>query len=261
MPDSWTHLRQLTNARIALGRSGGSLPTRALLDFRLAHAHARDAVQSPFSDELLRTALAPTGLPVLSLNSAAPDLQTYLRRPDLGRRLDEPSRESILSHAAMAKPHDLAIILSNGLSAQAVHENAAPLVHALVDRLTAARWSLAPLVVVKNARVALSDEVGHLLHARIALILLGERPGLGGGDSLGAYFTFDPVPGKNDADRNCVSNIRAGGLVPEQAAAKLASLMLRSRSLGLSGVQLKDEESMLGSDPVPVLPVHNPTTL
>jgi ethanolamine ammonia-lyase small subunit len=254
MSNSWSHLRSLTSARIGLGRTGGSLPTPALLDFRLAHAHARDAVQSPFEPDAVAAQLEPAGLPILGLSSAAPDLLTFLRRPDLGRVLDGPSREILTSQAGTLHPFDLAIIVSNGLSSRAVDENAAPLVRALVALLREQNWSLAPLLVVKNARVALSDEVGHLVHAKISLILLGERPGLGGGDSLGAYFTFDPQPGKNDADRNCVSNIRAGGLPPEQAASKLATLLVRSRSLSLSGVHLKDESPSLDCGGMPPHP-------
>lgn len=249
MSDSWSHLRQLTQARIALGRAGGSLPTRALLDFRLAHAHARDAVQSPFDPALVDQSLEPSGLPRLHLASAAPDLPAFLRRPDLGRRLDEPSRALLQAHAAAARPYDLAILLSNGLSARAVHENAAPLLLALVPRLLQHGWILAPLLLVRNARVALSDEAGHLLHARLALIHLGERPGLGGGDSLGAYFTWDPLPGRTDAERNCVSNIRQGGLSPAAAADKLAALLVRARELRLSGIALKDETPHLEARP------------
>ena len=244
-PDPWRNLRRFTSARIALGRSGGSLPTRALLNFRLAHARACDAVLAPFDAVALAGRLECLGSPVVLLESAAEDRTEYLQRPDLGRKLSIPSRRKLEEMAAQMPPCDLVIIVSDGLSTQAVNTQCEPLLAALVPLLWTDGWILAPLVVVRQARVALQDEVGAACHARLSLMLLGERPGLGSADSLGAYFTFAPAPGKTDADRNCVSNIRPDGLAPAAAAAKLHRLLGEARRLGVSGVALKDESKQI----------------
>ncbi len=242
--DHWAGLRALTNARIAIGRSGGSVPTKPHLDFRLAHARACDAVYSPFNPEELRRELMKIHPAVLITESQAADRSIYLRRPDLGRRLREPSR-GILREAAGSEV-DLAIVISDGLSAIATMSQAAPTLRALVPMLVSNGWRLAPLVIVKNGRVAIQDEVGSLLKGKMSLMLLGERPGLGSPDSLGAYFTYNPLPGRTDAERNCVSNIRAHGLPPEAAAAKVHALLTASLRLGFSGIRLKDETWLPG---------------
>ena len=201
MIDPWHELRRLTAARIALGRTGGSLPTEALLDFRLAHARARDAVLSPFDASGLADALRASGLEVLCLQSEAANQAEFLRRPDLGRRLAAASRDCLTRHAGSgpAAPYDLAVMVSNGLSSLAAARQAVPLVCELIPLLRSSSWKLAPLVVVTNGRVGLQDEIGGLWRARLSLMLLGERPGLGAADSLGAYFTYDPRPGRTDA--------------------------------------------------------------
>lgn len=245
-PDPWLPLRAHTAARIALGRSGGSLPTREQLDFRLAHARARDAVLSPFDAEALATELRALGPEVLVARSAARDRSEFLQRPDLGRRLAPASRAQLVERAANQPRPDLAIIVSDGLSTLAANTQSQPVLAALLPLLHASGWSLAPLIVIRQARVALQDEIGEIFRAKISLILLGERPGLGSADSLGAYFTFAPAIGRTDADRNCVSNIRPGGLAPADAAVKLHHLLEQSRRLGLSGVALKDDSPALG---------------
>jgi ethanolamine ammonia-lyase small subunit len=243
--DPWSELRQFTSARIALGRSGGSLPTRERLDFQLAHARARDAVLAPFDPDALAQRLEALGTPTLTIESAACDRAEYLQRPDLGRKLAFHSRSLLVDTAAKLPACDLAIIVSDGLSTHAANSQSEPLLTALLPLLAQSGWSLAPILVARHARVALADEVGDILRARMSLILLGERPGLGSADSLGAYLTFGPAPGKTDADRNCVSNIRPGGLVPTAAAQKLHWLIAQSLRLGLSGVGLKDDTAEL----------------
>jgi ethanolamine ammonia-lyase small subunit len=243
-PDSWTRLRDFTAARIALGRAGGSQPTGPLLDFRLAHARARDAVLAVFEPQELAGTLREMGCDPVVLDSCAPDRATYLQRPDFGRRLSNDARETLSALARQPGP-DLVIMVSDGLSSLAAMEQSTPLLQALLPRLEADGWRLAPLFIVRHARVAIQDEVGGILSAGLSLILLGERPGLGSPDSLGAYFTHRPMPGKTDAARNCVSNIRAQGLPPEMAARKLHALLTASRRQGLSGVGLKDDVSFL----------------
>ena len=237
--DPWAGLRQFTAARIALGRSGGSLPTREILTFAHDHALARDAVHAPFDPAALAAELRALHPAVLVLASAAPDRATYLQRPDLGRRLS-PESLSQLSALSSQPQHDLIVLVSDGLSALAAQRQAPPLLAALLPRLRAAGFTLGPLCVVRHARVALQDEAGALLGARQSLLLLGERPGLGTPDSLGAYLTYGPRPGRTDAERNCVSNIRAGGLPPAVAAEKITALLVASRHLQLSGTGLKE---------------------
>jgi ethanolamine ammonia-lyase small subunit len=239
-PDPWHRLRQLTPARIALGRAGGSLPTRALLDFQLAHALARDAVHQAFDAQQLESDLAPLNHAIVHLASAAPDRQTYLLRPDLGRTLTEASRQQVAT-LRKAGGWDISIILSDGLSALAAHRQIPPLLTHLLPLLNSSGFEIAPFGVVPLARVALQDQVGQLLNAKLALILLGERPGLGSPDSLGAYLVFNPSSGNTDADRNCVSNIRPQGLPPAAAAQVLYFLITQSLRRQISGVNLKDD--------------------
>lgn len=238
-PDPWSDLRRHTAARIALGRAGASLPTAEWLRFALAHAQARDAVHLQFDDEALAGALAGHGFQALRLESAAADRATYLRRPDLGRRLS--GRSAALLQALPQAAAGLVVVVGDGLSARAVHEHALPLLLELRPRLEADAVALGAVALVRQCRVALGDEVGALLGARAVLVLLGERPGLSSPDSLGAYLTWAPRPGRSDAERNCVSNIRPAGQPPAEAARRLAWLLAGARRLGASGVVLKDE--------------------
>jgi ethanolamine ammonia-lyase small subunit len=244
-PDPWIRLRQLTSARLALGRSGGSLPTRAVLDFSLDHALAQDAVHVAFDAEGLAENLRALSSEVLLLKSAAANRAIYLQRPDLGRRLSDKSAAVLDELAPSARPPDLVIVVSDGLSALAAQRQAPPLLAALLPLLRKNAFTLAPICVTQHARVALIDHVGGKFRAHIGLILLGERPGLGTPDSLGAYFVYQPGAGRTDAERNCVSNIRPEGLSPERAAEKLAALLAVARSRRLSGVGLKDDDATL----------------
>ncbi|PZP63072.1 MAG: ethanolamine ammonia-lyase [Pseudoxanthomonas spadix] len=241
-PDAWAALRRLTPARIALGRAGTSLPTRAQLEFQFAHAQARDAVHLPLDGPSLAQAIGALGLDVLPLHSAAADRDAYLQRPDLGRRLDDASAETLRGHAALkARRCDVCLVVADGLSALAVHSHAAPMLQRLRDHARAQNWSLAPVCVVEQGRVAVGDEIAELLGACLCVMLIGERPGLSSPDSLGAYLTFAPRVGLTDAARNCISNIRAAGLSYDTAIHKLAYLMGEAMRRRLSGVQLKDE--------------------
>jgi len=224
--DPWIKLRELTAARIALGRAGHSLPTRELLSFQLAHAKARDAVGRSL-DVAVLASLRP-----LLLKSAARDRATYLRRPDLGRRLSEESRARL-----SRGDYDAALIIADGLSATAVHRHALALIEPLVADL--AGWRLAPIALVEQGRVAIGDEIGELLGARLAVMIIGERPGLSSPDSLGVYLTWAPRVGRTDAERNCVSNIRTEGLAPDIAARRVVSLMRAASEQQLTGVGLK----------------------
>ncbi len=236
-PDPWADLRRHTPARIGLGRSGVALPTNEVLRLAAAHAQARDAVQVALDEAALEAQLRTQGWRCVTVSSRCASRGEYLRRPDLGRRLSPADAVRLQDLAAGSV--DLAIVVGDGLSALAVQRHAPPLLaalhHALGDKLTAA-----PLVIATQARVALADEIGALLHARVALILLGERPGLSSPDSLGAYLTHAPALGRVDAERNCVSNIRPEGLPPERAAERIVWLLRESLRRGVSGVALKD---------------------
>jgi ethanolamine ammonia-lyase small subunit len=250
-PDRWESLRTATSARIALGRAGGSLPTHAWLDFKSAHAAARDAVHSLFDAEQVAAEIGALGVTAVIVDSAVQNRQMYLLRPDLGRRLDERSRYVLQELPATANV-DLAIVVSDGLSALAVHRQARPLLEALLPKLAGDGWRIAPIVVARFGRVALEDEVGQVLAAQLALILIGERPGLGSPDSLGAYLVHAPRPGNTDANRNCVSNIRPGGLPIDAAAITIHYLLSEARRRRVSGVQLKDQRSLMdAASPTP----------
>lgn len=235
--DPWQTLRALTPARIALGRAGAALPTAEVLAFGLAHAEARDAVHTPLDVPALTADLAAAGFAPVVVTSAAPDRATYLARPDLGRRLAAPDARRL----AAGSRCDLAFVVADGLSARAGQAHATPLLVALRPLLNPA-WRLAPVVcVATQARVALGDEVGATLGARLVAVLIGERPGLSSPDSLGVYLTFDPRPGRTDAERNCLSNIRPAGLPVARAAARLAWLLHAALALERTGIELRDE--------------------
>ena len=238
-PSPWQALRAHTPARIALGRAGNALPTDEVLRFGWAHASARDAIHAPLDVDALAAALHAQGWATLRARSQATDRATYLRRPDLGRRLD-PEAAALLSKAANGGAVDLAIVIGDGLSALAAARHAAPLLAALHDKLPAG-LRIAPAVLATQARVALADEIGALLGARLAVMLLGERPGLSAPDSLGIYITHAPRPGLPDALRNCISNVRPEGLPVDAAAARLAWLVREALRRGVTGVALKDE--------------------
>jgi ethanolamine ammonia-lyase small subunit len=238
--DPWRGLQNLTPARIALGRAGGSQRTVSVLDFRLAHAQARDAVHAPLDLDALERQFTAAGLATARLGTAVHDRATFLMRPDLGRRLAADSHEFLRRQRATWGARDLAVIVSDGHSATAALSHAAVTVSDLVARLTASGWTVWPVFLVPFARVKVQDEIGVLLGARHTLMLLGERPGLSSPDSLGAYFTYQPNAASTDADRNCVSNIRPAGTPPSAAAAKLAQLLQESARLTVSGTALKD---------------------
>ena len=239
--DVWLKLRATTSARIALGRAGGSLPTQEWLDFKAAHAEARDAVHNEFAAEQLAAEIRKLGAEVLVLDSAAPDRLTFLQRPDLGRQLDERSRYLLQELPNQGPAPALAIVISDGLSALAVERHVPPLLAAVLPWLTSEGWRIGPVVIARYGRVALQDEVGNLLGAQLALTLIGERPGLGSPDSLGAYLVYAPRAGNTDAQRNCVSNIRPAGLSIYEAANTIYYLLTESRRKKLSGTQLKDQ--------------------
>jgi ethanolamine ammonia-lyase small subunit len=242
----WEGLRNFTDARIALGRAGVSQPTAAHLAFQLAHAQARDAVHLPLDAYGMAASLANLGLPNLMLQSEAADRTTYLQRPDLGRRLDASSLETLAlwQSSSTAQNFDVAFVVVDGLSPLAIHHNALPFVSVILQRLAhdaANTWTVAPLTVVSQGRVAVGDEVGAQLRAKLVVVLIGERPGLSSPDSMGLYITWHPKVGTTDAARNCISNVRPAGLSVDAAALTLHQLLNQARAKQLTGVGLKDD--------------------
>ncbi len=247
-------LRELTPARVALGRTGASLPTEAWLKFALDHARARDAVHASFDATTLLAGLGDLGFQAVTVSSRAGNRGDYLRRPDLGRQLDQASVQG-LADFTVPGGCEVAVVVGDGLSPAAVATHAVALLRHLVPRLAAAHIEFDRVVVASGARVALGDEIGAQLGARMVLVLIGERPGLSAPDSLGAYLTFAPRVGLTDADRNCVSNIHREGLSHEEAAVKIAWLMREGLARKVTGVALKDESG----DGTPHLIAHDAT--
>ena len=237
-------LKALTPARIGLVRAGSSISTRDVLAFDLDHARARDAVHLPFDAAAIAGRLDARRIQYINVCSAAADRTTYLQRPDLGRRLDAGSKKRLGRHRSPDdKGYDLAVVIADGLSTRAVHDNAVALIDCFREQSTARDWRWAPLVIASQARVALADEIGEMLKARLSVILIGERPGLSAADSMGIYLTYAPRVGRSDAQRNCISNIRGDGLRPDRAARQLEALISEAFRLGLSGVKLKVEHT------------------
>jgi ethanolamine ammonia-lyase small subunit len=260
-PDPWRDLTRLTAARIGLGRAGGSIPTGPLLEFQLAHARARDAVHHELDAAALERSLRERGWDVLRLHSAAMDRRAFVQRPDLGRILSDPSRALLEGRAPPEQAFDAAFVIADGLSALAVERHAVTLLDHVIPALDRSGWRIAPVAIVEQGRVAIGDEIGAALPAQLTAMLIGERPGLSAADSLGVYLTWDPVPGRANAERNCISNIRPEGLGYALAAQKLGYLMSEARRRRLSGVALKEGAPALGVDvrAISSLPAQPPT--
>jgi len=243
----WASLRRYTDARIGLGRAGVSVPTKHLLAFQLAHAKAQDAVHKALDvatlvERLKHQTWYPSSGPI-NLHSRAEDRTQYLQRPDYGRRLDDRSSKVLRDYRNATDSHyDLAIAIVDGLSALAIETNAVLFLDSLIPKLhnDSDSWHISPLCIVEQGRVAIGDVIGELLHARCVLVLIGERPGLSSPDSMGLYMTWNPKLGRTDAQRNCISNIRASGLTYQEASHRALHLLNEARKKQLSGIQLKD---------------------
>ena len=242
-PDPWQELKQFTAARIAVGRTGASQPTDAVLAFGVAHAQARDAVHLPFEVESLRQQLEALDFTTLTVHSAADNRASYLRRPDLGRSLSDASAAELAG--AAGKGAEIVFMVGDGLSSKAMHRHALPFLVEARSHLEQAGFSLGPVVLAQQARVALGDGIGELLQAKIVVVLIGERPGLSSPDSMGLYLTWQPRIGRMDSERNCISNIRPEGLPYAEAVRKLEWLIRQACRLQLTGVGLKDESDLL----------------
>jgi ethanolamine ammonia-lyase small subunit len=242
--DSLGPLKDFTAARIALGRTGASIPLKQSLAFNLAHAHARDAVYSELDTDKLQKDMEQLDLPVLQLHSKAAYREQYLQRPDLGRQLNEVSLDILDDHLSKS---GIVIVIADGLSATAVNHHAVGLLKILIPQLQLVDFKIAPVCLVKQGRVAVADDIGYRLKAKLSIILIGERPGLSSADSMGCYLTFDPKPGLTDEARNCISNIRPHGLSLKQASGKIFYLVQEALRRKLSGIGLKDNAGSLNA--------------
>lgn len=236
-----TILKRFTNARIALGRAGISLPVKAQLEFQLAHALAKDAVNRPLDFVGLERQLAEQSYKPLLLQTQAKDRQNYLQRPDQGRLLNLPSVKKAEQALQQTETPEIALIIADGLSSKAIASHAVSFLNLLVPKLKNLGFSLSPLCLVKHGRVAIGDAIAEIFSAEMAVVLIGERPGLSSPDSMGIYFTYHPKTGSTDAERNCISNIHDNGLNYQTAIKKLLFLINEARRLKISGVHLKDE--------------------
>ena len=237
-------LRSLTAARIMLGRTGVSLPLEQMQALKLAHARARDAIWATWNSEALGEQLSKL-IPVCHLSSRVTDRQNYLLHPEAGRQLIDESKELL---ASIAGTSDICIVVGDGLSPNAVDKYVLPFLEQLIPLLKKKGFNFSPICIVKQARIAIADEIGYILGAKSTIMLIGERPGLSASDSMGLYYTYGPKTGLTNAQKNCISNIREGGLDLGEAVAKTCSMILESFRLGLSGVELKDK-----SDPFSLL--------
>ena len=240
--DPWQQLKSFTRARIAIGRVGSSLPTKEVLDFGLSHAMARDAVHLALDVDALEAEIKAHNFPTIRAKSMVVDRATYLLRPDWGRRLHEQSLIN-LQNLHQEKPIDFLIVVGDGLSSLAVARHVTPLLVEIRHHIPS-DWHTGHVVIASQARVAIGDEIGQALNARIVAMLIGERPGLSSPDSLGIYLTYNPKPGLSDADRNCISNVRPEGLQYAAAAKKLIWLAKEAMRLKVTGVALKDESDV-----------------
>jgi ethanolamine ammonia-lyase small subunit len=260
-PGTGESLQRYTSARVSLGRVGPAIPTREQLRFQLDHALARDAVHAQLDVTSMLQGLQQRKMEHLALRSAiagepGDERQLYLRRPDLGRTLHQESRDTLLKFSAkLVKHSDVVFVIADGLSALAVERHALPLLDETTSLLPPDQWSVGPVCVVSQGRVAIGDEIGDLLHAKLSIMLIGERPGLSAPDSLGVYITWNPRPGRTDAERNCISNIRHEGLTYVDAAQRIAFYMNEAKRLQATGITLK--ENISSSLPgTPMVPKH-----
>jgi ethanolamine ammonia-lyase small subunit len=235
--NNWEFLKVYTDARISLGRAGSSIPTKELLKFQLAHASARDAVYSKLNTEILQKEIELLNKESILLHSSAMDRFIYLKKPDLGRKLDENSIQ-ILKENSILNP-DLCIVIGDGLSARSIQENTIPFLREFFSILDN-KYSQSKILIVEQARVGIVDSIGEIISPQICMILIGERPGLSSPNSMGIYFTYQPKLGRKDSERNCISNIRKEGLGYKEAAKKSNFIIEQALNLKLTGVNLKD---------------------
>lgn len=243
LPGAYRRLRGLTDARVALDTTGSSLTTREVLAFQYDWAQARDAVHFAVDFPTLTEQMSANGFEAVHVTSAAPSRPVYLRRPDLGRRLSDDGAAQLAPLEGSAP--DVCVVVADGLSGLAVAEHSVGLVHAFSQRAEREGWRLSPVILADQGRVAIGDSIGSALAARLTLMIIGERPGLSAADSLGVYITYGPAPGRTDAERNCVSNIRPGGQSPEAAADTVTYLIRQALVQQLTGVGLKDQSQTL----------------
>ena len=229
-----------THARVALGRSGNALPTKALLAFQADHGMAREAVNASFEPVQIQDACAALDLPCIQVDTQAATQAQYLQNPQAGRQLTRPSWQHLRdSRGPVASRPDIVFVVSGGLSPSGVSKQAGDLLTRVVQPLRDLGLRFGPVVLADRARVGIINGIGEALDARSIVILIGERPGLTVPDSMGAYFEYDPAPDRTDVNRNCISNIHSCGLQLVDASEQLVALICAGLDHGHSGVSLK----------------------
>jgi ethanolamine ammonia-lyase small subunit len=239
LPELVRSIRRRTPARILVGRTGPCYRTATQLELRQDHAAAIDAVHAELnldkdfgSDFVQRWKL-------LLVHTCAGSKTEYLLRPDLGRRLSAPTRAEIRKQCAAGA--EVQVAIGDGLSAAAVKAQVPGLLPLLEEESRTRGWSFGRPFVIRYCRVGVLNEIGELLDPTVAILLIGERPGLATAESLSAYMCYHPRTGHTDAQRNLISNIHARGLVPEAAALRIMNLAAKMRQFGASGVAIKED--------------------
>ncbi len=242
----WESYKKFTAARIGLKRSGGSIGTSEMLKFRFDHAKAKDAVWAECDFTKMQDTLS-AWLPTIILNSKISSREEYLLRPDLGRLLNEDSLSLLKSEVSPNSSYDIVFCVVDGLSPYAISKNTVDFLMELKDDEYWKGIKLAPIICIQNGRVAIGDQVAETIHAKMSIVLIGERPGLSSTDSIGIYITYNPTPGTTDERRNCISNVRPDGLNFEKAKQKLIYLAKEAFLQRITGVHLKDrmEENLI----------------
>jgi ethanolamine ammonia-lyase small subunit len=249
---NFDNYRRYTQARIGLAHKGAALATKDWLSFSFDHAQAIDAIAISWDLAKQSEELKACGFHAELLSTLVKDRQEFLLRPDLGKKLSKESKKYLKSLTAHHdnKAESIFIIATNGLSSLALNNHLAKFLLAFFPLCKEAGLTLFKncIFLAANGRVGLIDDIGATVKPTIAIILIGERPGLSSPDSLAAYITFKPKIGRSDAERNCISNIRPPhGLSYEQASAKLIFLLKESLRLRVSGVSLKDDTALLSA--------------
>jgi ethanolamine ammonia-lyase small subunit len=242
-PDIVRKIRARTPARVLAGRAGASYRTNTQLDLRQAHAAARDAVRDELDLERFgRDFIAHWRL--FEVASAASSKDEYLLQPNLGRSLSEASRSELLQRCPPRR--DLQIAVGDGLSVTAVLAQVPKLLPALYDGAKTRGWTFGQVFVIRHCRVGILNEIGETLMPTVAVLLIGERPGLATAESLSAYMAYRPSHKHTDADRNLISNIHARGVGSADAATRILNLAAQMMNAKSSGTQLREESSLMG---------------
>jgi ethanolamine ammonia-lyase small subunit len=239
LPEMVRKIRARTPARLLAGRAGAAYRTGTQMELREAHAAARDAVRAELDLFKIFGADFLARWQAFEVSTQAKSKQEYLLRPDLGRRLDDRSRQEIQERCL--RESDLQIVIGDGLSVPAIQVQTPPLMPLLAEGAQVRGWKIGRPFVIRHCRVGVLNEIGALLDPKVVVLLIGERPGLATAESLSAYMAYRPRPSHTDADRNLISNIHARGLSPQVAATRILNFAAQMMRAGMSGSMLREQ--------------------